>query len=133
MELVRTHRNNANRHNSAVKEIRGPRIIISCISPAYHLSLTPQYPRQSKDCPSFGFHNVLVTMFVSLNHAKGRGLTFHSKKFLIQPERHGNTLFWMDKNCEEMENIGIQNCEILEYITKIICEILEICDGKCDI
>ena len=72
-------------------------------------------------------------MFVSLNHAKGRGLTFHSKKFLIQPERHGNTLFWMDKNCEEMENIGIQNCEILEYITKIICEILEICDGKCDI
>ena len=75
--------------------------------PTYHLSRTPQHPRQSKHRPSLRFKDVLVTLLVSLNHVKGRGFTFHSKKILIQLERHENTLFWLEKNCEEMENIGV--------------------------
>ena len=37
----------------------------------YHLSRVPQHPSQSKHRPSFRFHNILVTLLVSLNHAKG--------------------------------------------------------------
>lgn len=46
------------------------------VLPTNHLSPTPQRPRQSKNRPRLGFHDVLVALLVCLDHAKGDARQF---------------------------------------------------------